>query len=86
MVAPTSDGSQGFIEDVDQAVLEEDEAADEHSFGPLEKSCYPVDGLAQLVGVVVAPGRRAQVGGAEAAQQQRQEQVQNLEAGEREYL
>ena len=77
-MALTSDSGQCPGEEEDEAVFESDKSPDGHLFGPPDEPAYPVDGLTQLVGVVVGAGGGAQVRGAEAAQQQGQEEVQHL--------
>ena len=65
-------------EAVEDAVSAGAEGPDDEALDPAPEPADPVESLRQLVGVVVHRPRRRQVGRAEAAQQQRQEQVQHL--------
>ena len=62
---------------LDQLVPDEAQAPDDAPDDPLPEPGDPVEGLRELVGVVVHPARGAQVARAEAAEQQGQEQVKN---------
>ena len=74
----TSDSCQLFGEELDDFVFEVDESANNDSLDPSAETRDTVDGLAQLVGVVVRTTRRGQIGSTETAQQQRQKQIQYL--------
>ena len=51
-------------------------------FNPALEAANSVEGLCQFVGVTGCGGCRRQVGRAETAQQQRQEETENLETAE----
>ncbi len=63
----------------DQLPEDEGDAPGDGSQHPPSEAADAAEGLAQLVGIVVGAARRRQVGRAEAAQEQGQEQVQDLQ-------
>ncbi len=76
----TSSGRVLPTEAADDPVAAEGEGAADVAADPAAQAAEAVKRLAQLVHVVVRLAGRRQVRRPEAAQQQRQEQVQNLKA------
>ncbi len=74
----TSPGSDLAAAALDELVPDELDPAEDSSKDPAAEAADAVEGLSELVGVVVGAASRRQVGGPEAAEQQGQEQVQNL--------
>ena len=74
----TSSRCQLLSKTVNDFVSEISKCSEDWSLDPPDEPADPGDGLGQLVGVVIAsPGGR-QVGRAEAAEEQGEEEIQNL--------